>query len=322
MKKYSNPHFPKTRRNLFHVVLWKSGYYNDTNKPLEVPSDFSYPLPKQVLKPNAPKAMWINHSTFLVSVGNVNFLTDPIWSQRCSPLSFFGPKRRHLPPISLEELPQIDYVLISHDHYDHLDRKTVIFLHRRFPRLVWLVPMGVKKWFTKLGIHNVHELNWWDEIRLESQDSKTKVKATFVPAQHFSGRKLRHFNQTLWGGWVIDVERGESHKRFYFVGDTGYNSYDFKKIGEKWKQMDLSLIPIGSYSPRKFMSPIHIEPKDAVRIHLEVGSRLSLAMHWKTFHLGDESLNQPPYDLFLALQEKGIDPMTFLAVEPGKEINF
>jgi|SRR5579872_2974211 len=312
-KPFINPHLHNARRTLWDVLLWRLGYYDDPLPHPKRPSSFIYPMPSASVDVRAPLATWINHSTFLVQIDGKNFLTDPIWSEACFPVRCVAPQRRHAPPMSLEQLPQIHYVLISHNHYDHLDRSTVMKLHQLFPDICWLVPTGVKNWFTKLGIKRVKELGWWDK----AQDGDFTFTA--VPAQHFSGRSLKDTNRTLWAGWVVEHKAG---KRFYFVGDTGYNPVDFKKIGEKWGGMDLSLIPIGSYSPRKFMSPVHVDPNDAVRIHREVGSKLSVAIHWKTFRLSDEPPLQPPYDLYLALQEQGIDPLTFLASEPGHAINW
>lgn len=314
MKKASrfvNPHVEELRRTLWDLLRWWTGAYKDPLPP-PVPASFVYPVPSAVFDPKAPSVNWINHSTFLIQIAGVNFLTDPIWSSRC--FRFIGPKRRHMPPVSLDKLPPIHYVLISHDHYDHLDLSTVRALKKLYPEICWLVPLGVKKWFAKEGITNVKELSWWEEVMLGD------FTFTAVPAQHFSGRRGSDLNQTLWAGWVVENKREK--KRFYFVGDTGYNPVDFKRIGEKWKYMDLSLIPIGSYSPRKFMSPVHIEPRDAVRIHQEVGSLLSIAMHWKTFRLSDEPMNQPPYDLFLSLQSQGVEPTEFLALEPGHALNW
>lgn len=267
---------------------------------------------------------WVNHSTFLIQIEGVHILTDPIWSDRCSPLKKLGPKRHHPPPFRISELPRIDYVLISHNHYDHLDKDSVLKLFKRFPEITWIVPMGVKAWFLKKGISKILELSWWDEFSIASKSHPhLNLKVTAVPSQHFSGRRGYDLNQTLWVGWVVECERQKKPlKRFYFVGDTGYNHYDFKKIGEKWGSMDLSLIPIGSYSPRKFMSPVHIDPQSAVQIHQEVGSHLSIGMHWKTFRLSDESPHQPPYDLFVSLQKRGIDPLSFLVLEPGHAINW
>jgi N-acyl-phosphatidylethanolamine-hydrolysing phospholipase D len=314
-KRFINPHQKQIRRTLWDLVLWRSGVYNDIEPTPPRPEGFIYPNPFYQADQSQPCVTWLNHSSFLVQVAGVAILTDPIWSERCSPLSFFGPKRRHSVPLSVKELPRIDYVLISHNHYDHLDIKSVLQLFARFPEICWLVPTGVKSWFLRRGIKNVIELGWWEEVNLSEG-----IKATCVPAQHFSGRSGRDLNTTLWCGWVFEAEKAK--KRFYFVGDTGYNPHDFKEIGKRWTTMDLSLIPIGSYVPRRFMSPVHIEPRDAVRIHQEVGSHLSIAMHWKTFRLSDEPMLQPPYDLFLAMQEQGLDPQKFLAPEPGDLFNW
>jgi N-acyl-phosphatidylethanolamine-hydrolysing phospholipase D len=319
-KRYVNPHAEEIRRSIWDAFLWKTGYYDDLEKEGPPPKTFKYPIPDHALDKSQPSAVWINHSTFLITVDGISFLTDPIWTDRCSPVTFFGPKRRHAPGRTIEELPQIDYVLISHNHYDHLDKKSVLKLYKRFPQITWLVPQGVKKWFIKQGIDKVVELSWWQDTVLTHPH--VQFKATAVPAQHFSGRSARDLNQTLWVGWVIECQRKEGLKKFYFVGDTGYNPYDFKKIGMTWNHMDLSLIPIGTYVPRKFMSPVHIEPEHAVQIHKEVNSKLSLGMHWKTFRLSDEPMDRPPYTLFLTLQNQGIDPASFLAVEPGHEINW
>lgn len=312
--RFLNPHVENIRRKPKDFLLWSLGFFRDLPYQ-KVPEGFSYPLPDLDFDPEKPWAMWIGHSTFLISVGGKHVLTDPIWSKRCSPVMFLGPKRRHPVPIPMEQLPPIDYVLISHDHYDHLDRVTVEKLHLKFPKILWIVPKGVKKWFLQFGIKNVVELRWWEEVDLDS-----KFKITSVPAQHFSGRRTTYLNQTLWSGYIF--EDLLHSKVLYFVGDTGYNSHDFKQIGKKFPQIDLSLIPIGAYSPRKFMAPVHVEPLDAVKIHTEVQSRLSLGMHWKTFRLSEEPIDQPPFDLFRAMKQNGLDPLTFLAPDPGYKINW
>lgn len=314
--RFNNPYITNIRRRLFHYILWKVGYYDDLVMDIEAPKDFMYPIDNKEVKNDLPKAMWINHSTFLISINGLNILTDPVWSERCSPLTFIGPKRRHRPSKELEALPAIDIVLISHNHYDHLNKKTVKRLHKRFSNILWLVPLGLKKWFNRLGIENVIERGWWEEEVFDLKENK--IKATAVPTQHFSGRHLFDANKTLWVGWVVEI----NNKRLYFVGDTGYNPYDFKQIGESFSSMDLSLIPIGTYVPRKFMSPVHVEPKNAVRIHKEVNSKLSIGMHWKTFNLSDEPFHQPPFDLLKALEKEEIDPLSFVALEPGREINW
>lgn len=311
---YLNPHVDDIRRKPKDFVLWMLGYFRDL--PFElVPEGFSYPIPQQNFDASKPWAMWIGHSTYLISIGGKHILTDPIWSNRCSPVPFFGPKRKHPPVIPLDQLPKIDYVLVSHDHYDHLDKSTIDRLHQLHPDILWIVPKGVKKWFENFRIPNCSELNWWEEIDINSH-----LRITAVPSQHFSGRRAPDLNKTLWSGFV--VEDLLHNKTFYFVGDTGYNPVDFKQIGQKFTNIDLSLIPIGSYSPRKFMAPVHVEPEDSVNIHRDVGSKFSLAMHWKTFKLSEEPMNQPPFDLYCSMKRKKLDPATFLAIDPGHKVNW
>lgn len=314
MARYVNPHKSDHKKNFWHFLLWRVGYYDDKRREALDPN-FVFPRFASTFDLNQPYVSWINHSSFLISLNGLNFLTDPVFCERPSPVGFCGPKRKHPPGIKFEDLPPIHYVLISHDHYDHLDKMTVKKLAHIFPHIQWMVPKGVKKWFLKEKIFKVVEHDWWEERALSDH-----LKITAVPAQHFSGRRGYDLNKTLWVGWV--VEDKHLNKRFYFVGDTGYNEHDFKNIGEAFGSFDLSLIPIGSYVPRRFMSPVHIEPKDAVRIHQEVGSKLSIGMHWKTFRLSDEPMQQPPHDLYLSLQENQIEPSQFRIIEPGAKLNW
>jgi N-acyl-phosphatidylethanolamine-hydrolysing phospholipase D len=206
-------------------------------------------------------------------------------------------------------------VLISHNHYDHLDAKTVKHIHAFHPDVQWIVPLGLSGWFRKRGIHAVHELDRWNSY------SAKNCKITAVPAQHFSGRGLFDKNNTFWNGYVVEW-RGLEGKRFYFTGDTGYNLIDFKEIGSQWPHMDLSLIPIGTYVPQQFMQPVHCSPWEAVEIHQEVRSKLSIGMHWKTFCLSDEAPEAPPYDLYLSMQARKVSLGTFLALDPGVFVNW
>ncbi len=321
-ERFVNPHVKEIKRTLKDVLLWQLGYYKDPKERLFAPDDFTYPTPARTFDSQAPTLTWINHCTFLVRIGGTHILTDPIWSERCSPVPFFGPKRMNLPGMDFSALPNIDYVMISHNHYDHLDKRTVRALHRLFPGIVWFVPTGVKQWFLKQGITAVLELGWWEESKINPARSLS-FKATAVPAQHFSGRKGGDLNRTLWVGWVLEFFSPDGlYKRLYFSGDTGYNSVDFRAIGELFGPMDLSLIPIGAYLPKAFMQPVHASPEEAVRIHCDVQSKFSVAMHWKTFRLSDEKMHQPPYDLFHALERQGIAPEKFCVIEPGHEINW
>ncbi|MCI5051798.1 MAG: MBL fold metallo-hydrolase [Simkaniaceae bacterium] len=320
-KRYKNPHVKDIKKRLVDIVWWQVGGYKDALPPPRPPKGFSYPNPSERLDEMEPQITWINHCTFLIEVDGFRILTDPIWGKRCSPFRFFGPKRHHAPAISIEDLPEIDACVVSHDHYDHLCSKSVKKLKERFPNMLWLVPVGLERWFHRRGIYNVNEHHWWQHSVVDSK--ALKITATAVPCQHFSGRGGWHQNNTLWAGWVLDFKRGnKKSKRLYFVGDTGYNPVDFKRIGDRFSDIDLSLIPIGTYVPHEFMAPVHIDPDKAVQIHKDVKSKLSLGMHWKTFCLSGEGMEQPPYDLYLSLAESNINPLAFRVVDPGQTINW
>jgi L-ascorbate metabolism protein UlaG (beta-lactamase superfamily) len=196
---------------------------------------------------------WIGHATALLQINGVNVITDPMFSERASPFTFAGPKRRVPPGLALDELPHIDVVLISHSHYDHLDTASVEALNAQpgGPPL-FLVPLGIKDWLAKKGITNAQELDWGDET------SVTGLDFWFVPATHWSARSLTDRNETLWGGWVVKTPAGAAHPfSVYFAGDTGYSN-DFKRIGAAFGCVDLALIPVGAYEPRWFMGPQHV----------------------------------------------------------------
>ncbi len=309
--RFVNPHSNDLKRGILDFALWQSGYYNEKERCPSPPEDFSYPADITNFDPKRPSATWLGHSTYLVQIEELAFLTDPLFSSHCSPVPISFLRRRHPPGRALSDLPEINVVLLSHNHYDHLDAKSIREIHRLFPDTLFIVPHGVKRWFTRRGIKNVVELDWGKSY------CKDGLSVTATPAQHFSGRTLWDKNRTLWCGYVVEF-RG---KTFYFVGDTGYNPVQFKEIGKHWS-IDLSLIPIGTYVPKEFMQPVHISPKEAVEIHCDVGSRLSLGMHWKTFRLSDEPAERPPYDLYLAMRERHLPFETFLPLEPGESINW
>jgi N-acyl-phosphatidylethanolamine-hydrolysing phospholipase D len=310
--RYTNPYCQTPRRSLWDLFLWKTGRYDDPLPRLSPPADFTYPGVPLPFERQLPAAYWIGHSTFLIELEGLAILTDPVWDAYCSPIPFKTLKRRHDPPISLSDLPRIDCVLISHNHYDHLDHKTVLHLNSFHPQIRWIVPLGLSRWFLSRGIRSVEELDWWKSA------SFGQAKITAVPAQHCSGRSLFDQNRTFWNGYVFETKT----KRFYFTGDTGYNHLDFKRIGENWPHMDLSMIPIGTYVPQKFMQPVHCSPMEAVEIHSDVKSRFSLGMHWKTFCLSDEPMDRPPYDLYLSMGAKKLPYDTFLPIDPGVYVNW
>lgn len=265
--------------------------------------------PKPTSSSEQLKITFVNHSTFLIQWNDINILTDPIWSERCSPVSFAGPARMRTPGIRYEDLPTIDMVLLSHNHYDHLDLPTVKKLESDFSPL-FITPLGVSRFLAKKGIKNTLELDWWDE-------TTNRLKITAVPAQHFSSRGMFDRDKTLWAGYVLEYE----DKKVYFAGDSGYGPF-FKKIGKKFGPIDVSLIPIGAYLPRWFMSPIHVSPDEAVRIHQDVKSRHSIAMHFGTFPLADEGQGKAEEDLILALEAGKVEQKAFVIPQEGEAITF
>jgi L-ascorbate metabolism protein UlaG (beta-lactamase superfamily) len=242
----------------------------------------------------APTLTWIGHATFLVQVDGVNVLTDPQFSERASPVRFAGPRRLAPPGLAFEQLPPIDAVVISHDHYDHLDRPTVRRLaatHR--PR--FFVPLRLKKWFTDAGIANVEELDWWQSRTVGS------VTFTATPVQHWSSRTPFDMNRRLWAGWAI---AGRA-RRLFFAGDTGY--YDgFRRIGERLGPFDVALVAIGAYEPPEIMAHTHTTPEESVRLFRDVNARTLVAMHWGTFNLSEEPGDEPPRRLRAAAEAQGL----------------
>lgn len=255
-----------------------------------------------------PSVTWIGHATLLLRIGGLNVLTDPHFSERASPVSFAGPKRYQPPGVALADLPQIDAVVISHNHYDHLDVASVEALYARFgDALQFFVPLGLKSWFEKRGVTNVVELDWWEGAAIGD------VRFTLTPAQHWSARSPFDRNRTLWGGWAIrapDVS-------VYFAGDTGY-SEDFKEIGRRLGPFDFAAIPIGAYAPPWFMGPQHVDPSQALQIHRDVGARASLGIHWGVFELADDALDEAPHVLARARDAAGVAEQEFFVLKIGE----
>ncbi len=238
----------------------------------------------------------VNHSTFLIQVDGVNIITDPVWSERVSPFTFAGPKRMRPPGINFDDLPKIDLVLLSHNHYDHLDITTLKKIHDKYnPK--YIVPLGVGGYLNSKNISAVQELDWWQTTAFG-----TGFTIEAVPAQHFSGRGTLDRDRTLWCGFAIHG----AHGNVYFAGDTGYNPKTFKEIGERTKPT-LAILPIGAYKPEWFMSPIHCSPDEAVQIFKDLGSPQSIASHFGTFPLADDSCEDPTDRLREVLKKEGID---------------
>lgn len=306
---YNGRHFHNLERNargLGDVFTWLR-----TRKPSKWPAweeNPAFPLPQARYSSQIRDwhTTFINHATVLLQIGPYNLLTDPVWSERVSPFKSLGPKRVRPAGVALKDLPPIDVVLLSHNHYDHMDLATLKWLEQRdHPHVV--TGLGNAAILHANGIKHVTELDWWQSV--EHKD----LKIHFTPAQHFSGRGVRDRDLTLWGGLWVETEAGSA----FFAGDTGYGGH-FRAIRERLGEARLALLPIGAYEPRWFMSPVHMNPQDAVLAHRDLEARESLAIHFNTFQLTDESIGQPVLDLAAALQKHGMDAASFLVLKEGE----
>ncbi len=254
-----------------------------------------------------PTVTWVGHATLLVQLDGLNLLTDPQWSERASPVSFAGPRRMNAPGLRFEDLPPIHLVLISHDHYDHLDVATVRRLaetHR--PR--FYVPLGLKAWLAELGITDVVELDWWEQRR------ERGLTLTCVPAQHFAARTPFDFNRRLWAGWAV----AGRDRRLFFSGDTSYYAPHFREIGDRLGPFDLAAVSIGAYQPAEMMRFSHTTPEEALELYAAVRGRRFLAIHWGTFDLAEEPPDEPPQRLAAEVRRRGLDPAVIWVLRHGE----
>jgi L-ascorbate metabolism protein UlaG (beta-lactamase superfamily) len=301
------PHDPKASFWLWKWEQMKNGV------PEPPPGGWKIPQVRTdaaALKANRgePAITWIGHASFLLQLGGLNVLTDPHFSARASPVQFAGPKRIVALPIEVDELPRIDVVLVSHNHYDHLDVDSVKRLAGMATSPLFLVPLGLKAWFNEIGISRVEEYDWWQSA------ASGGLRFTLVPVQHWSKRTLWDTNRTLWGGWVIE---GAGLKVIH-TGDLGY-SRDARDIGERLGPFDLALIPIGAYAPRWFMKTMHVDPAEAIQIRADLRARRAIGMHWGTFeNLTDEPLDEPPTVLAAQRAAAGLAPDQFDVMKIGE----
>ncbi len=307
-KRFFNPTHPKghTLGDLFRFFV----SYRPKRWPKEVKNDISLDLHSN-LSDNEVAITFVNHATLLIQVNGANILTDPVWSERASPVSFAGPKRARKPAIKIDELPKIDFVLVSHNHYDHMDLATLNLLNERFSP-TFLVALGDRKKLERLGAKHIVEMDWWQQFEASSE-----LKFIFTPTQHFSGRTPFTFSKSLWGAFVI---KSKGHL-IYFGGDAAYSTY-FTETTKRLGEMDLSLIPIGAYEPRWFMKSVHMNPEEAVQAHLDLKSKRSIGIHFGTFQLTEEKIDQPVIDLKIAMKLRSLNNEDFNTLNEGQTEKF
>ncbi len=298
---------PIAPRGFFDLLKWKLSFKTES-----WPSLIELSHQKAIPVANSSDKMivtFVTHASFLIQLDGLNILTDPVWSDRASPFSFLGPKGVHPPGIQFENLPRIDVVLISHNHYDHMDAKTIHDLDEKFSPL-FLVPLANKEKVQSFGAKKVEEFDWW-----ESKQLGDSVKVTLAPAQHWSSRTPFDRMKALWGSYFIQGTK----EKIYFAGDTGYGPH-FVEVYKKLGAPDLSLLPIGAYEPRWFMKDMHMNPEDAVLAHIDLQSKFSIGMHFGAFQLTDEAIDTPVKDLEMALDKHKLK--NFKTLKPGEKLEF
>ena len=306
MTLFSNP-WPNSEPHDWRTVLrWSRERRSQSLTPS--PPRGSFPIATPAISypragPDDFTATWIGHSTVLLQVGGLNLITDPMFSERAFPVQWMGPRRLMDPGLALDALPPLDVVLVSHSHYDHLDRPAVKHLARAHPEATWIVPLGLGRYIRGWGAREIVELGWW-------QDTVSRgLRVAATPARHFSARRLGDRNRSLWCGFALELDG----RRAWFAGDTAYHP-EFGEIGARYGPFDLVMIPIGAYEPRWFMERVHVNPEEAVQIYQDLGAAhpdaprpLMLGIHWGTFRLTDEPMDEPPRRTEALWREGGLD---------------
>ncbi len=278
-----------------------------TNKKPELVAIDSSDEWKELDSGSTDYMVWIGHATYLINKDNLTILTDPVFSKRASPVRFAGPKRLIPPAIPIDKLPKIDVITVSHNHYDHLDLRSLKKIYKANPNAIFLVPKRDKRRLKRRGIENVIEFLWWEEIEIKGS------KFTFTPVQHWSARGIADRNKSLWGGWFMNLKT----ETIYHAGDTGY-SKDFIETKKRLGSPSISLIPVGAYAPRWFMKTNHVNPPEAIQIAIDLESERNFGMHWGTFQLTDEEILEPPKLLKESLRDQGLPDNFFNILRPGQ----
>jgi L-ascorbate metabolism protein UlaG (beta-lactamase superfamily) len=307
-ERFFNPHTDDDR-SIADVIMWQRTR-DKAPWPDAVPLD-SHPPPPSTVDPGRVAVTFIGHSTFMLRAADAVILTDPVFTAHAGPFGRIGPRRVRPPAVPLEHLPLPDIVLVSHNHYDHLQPSSLRrCAHGAEPQFV--TALGLGPYLRGLTLQNVVELDWWEEADLGGGR-----RVTCVPAQHFSARTPFNRNRTLWCGFVLR----SADETIYFAGDSGYGPH-FKEIGRRCPSIDVALLPIGAYEPRWFMRPVHMNPAEAVQAHADIAPRVSIGMHFGTFQLTDEAIDEPLLALDRALEERGIPDEEFTVLDFGESETF
>ena len=301
--KYKNTDGEAIDKSIKDLIRWQ----RNQKKPILAYIDISNDWRNINLETEDNYLIWIGHSTFLIKKDGLTILTDPVFSDRASPFRRLGPKRLIPPSLNIQDLPPIDIITISHNHYDHLDIRSLKKISKKYPKVVFLIPKGDLDIFDQRNIENVFEFEWWQDIDFKNHTF------TFTPVKHWSARGLFDRNESLWGAWFIS-SRDYS---IYHAGDTGY-SKDFKETQRRLGSPKYAFIPIGAYDPEWFMSASHVNPEDAIKIMQDLGAKNSYGMHWGTFTLTAEDTLDPPKRLSEAIKKKNIK--NFNVLTPGEVI--
>ena len=299
---YQNTNGNSINKSFKELLEWSRSSKEPAISYIEISSEW-----QEINLANDDKyVIWIGHSTFLIKKNGITILTDPIFSDRASPFKNIGPKRLIPPAIPLEDIPKIDIVIVSHNHYDHLDINSLKRISKLHPEAVFLVPEGDLKLLNRKKVNNAYEFNWWESFILND------IRFTFTPVQHWSKRGLFDRNKSLWGGWHVQYK----DYALYHAGDTGYSS-DFKDTKNKLGSPKYAFIPIGAYDPEWFMASSHVNPEQAVKIMIDLEAEYAFGMHWGTFVLTDEDTLEPPQRLSKTVNKSSIN---FKSLKPGKVI--
>ncbi len=301
--RFFNPGDEQTTRGLGSVLRWRFES-RPASWPRFVPNP-AFPPPPETVAPGHVAITFIGHASFLIRLDGMVILTDPIFSQRCSPLSWIGPRRARPPGVALAEVPRPDLILLSHNHYDHMDRPSLRALQSRHAPPV-VTTLGNAPALRRLGMAAT-ELDWWQTTEIGP------VRITCTPARHFSARTPFDRDRTLWGGFMLEHQGG----RLLFAGDSGAGPH-WRQVHDRLGAPDVALLPIGAYAPRWFMAPVHMDPAEAVQAHVDLASRQSVGMHFGTFQLTDEAIDAPLLELDAARAKAEIAPCDFITLGFGE----